>query len=169
MANKSGQGVQTTTNTAGTGQANTAGSTSGNTSNAFDMTAFQNFLSGLMTGSQGTPTTTGYAFQPNSGLFGMGTSNQWTQGLGVANSLMGLGNYMLAKDQLDEQKKFNAANLQLANINNQMKYDALIPDYLKAQGSAQAIGDWVATQGGNASKYQDIANLALPTRPQTIG
>lgn len=166
MANVTGQGVQ---NNAGVIQANTNNNAGGNNSNAFNMAQFQNFLSGLMTGSQGAPNTTGYAFQPNTGLFGLGTSNQWTQGLGVANSLMGLGNYMLAKDQLDEQKKFNNANLQLANINNQMKYDALMPEYLKAQGQAQAVGDWVATQGGNAAKYQDIANLALPNRPQTIG
>jgi len=102
--------------------------------------------------------------EPESGLFGWGTKNNWDNAIGAIGTLGSLYGLSLRKDALEETKRNNAANLQLAQANYGHKYDTMIPNFLEAQGKATAIGDWVATQGGDSSKFMDIKNLALPER-----
>ena len=100
----------------------------------------------------------------NTGLGGFGTASQWETGMGAVNALGGLYGLSLQKDALKETQANNAYNRSLGTANYNMKFDAFTPEFLQAQGKAGAIGDWVGTQGGDASKYTSMANLALPTR-----
>ena len=99
-----------------------------------------------------------------SGLGGFGTASNWETGMGAVNALGGLYGLSLQKDALKETQANNAYNRSLGTANYNMKFDAFTPEFLQAQGRAGAIGDWVGTQGGDASKYTSMANLALPTR-----
>jgi hypothetical protein len=99
-----------------------------------------------------------------SGLFGMGTAGNWETGIGLANAVGGLYGLKLQKDSLADTKKNNAFNASLGMANYDMKYDAFNADFLEAQGKSAAVGDWVASQGGDSSKYMTMAGLALPKR-----
>ncbi len=107
---------------------------------------------------------TSWKTEPDSGLGGFGTASQWETGIGLANAVGGLYGLKLQKDSLADTRKNNAFNASLGIANYGMKYDAFIPDFLQAQGKAQAVGDWITTQGGDAGKYNSMAGLALPTK-----
>lgn len=123
-----------------------------------------NFLQGFG-GAGNTAVNNSWKNEKNSGLGGYGTAGQWETGLGAVNALGSLYGLTLQKEGLDETRANNAFNRDLSTANLNMKYDAFVPDFLQAQGKASAIGNWIGTQGGDASKYSTMSNLKLPDRP----
>lgn len=123
-----------------------------------------NFLSNYGVSGNNAPVNDSWKLGENSGLGGFGTASQWESGLGLVDSIGKLYGLKLQKDSLADTRQNNAFNASLGIANYGMKYDAFVPNFLEAQGKAKAVGDWVSTQGGDASKYNTMAGLTLPTR-----
>jgi hypothetical protein len=102
--------------------------------------------------------------EPNSGLGGFGTTSQWETGIGLAKMFQQFQGNKLRKQELAGMERNNKFNASLGIANYGMKYDLGIADFLQAQGKAQAVGDWVSTQGGDATKYNNMVGLALPKK-----